>query len=220
MVGIRSSDQVLSSVINEIQPANIVLDCDGTLYRDIEAAREDFMSYLRPFIANRYSIPIIDSFEKIESLMTLHKTESEIAACLLDGIPEEDLNVEVIDQMNIDNLVDTRSRAWSLLSNFNIPITILTNNSSHFASRIIDSLGIHPANIIGESEANFIRKPDARIYALTEKMLGANAYPVIYFDDSPLCIEAGNKVGWIGVLTSFSSDVSWGSSTDTRTLFL
>lgn len=208
--------------VKEICPAHIVLDCDGTLYPNISKARADFMAHMLPFISKWFDLPLSEAANKLHALMESHHTESEIAACLLTGIPEEILNREVIDKMNIEDLLDERTRPWSSLSEIDVPITVLTNNSSYFANRIVKKLNLPIKEIIGESEAGFVRKPDIEIYKIAQNTSTGESKPVLYFDDNLSSINSAASLGWVGVLTAYKSTLIHSSQeeTDVPTLLL
>ncbi len=194
----------ISELISEHSPEYIVLDCDGTLYPDIMKAREVFYETLYAFLLKKYGFETEHAKDFIRIQKEKFNTVSEIAACLLSGVDEEEFNREVIAPMDLDMLGIGESSPWKVLSQYDIPLIIFTNNSSYFASRIASRVGVVNCvkRIFGESELGFVRKPSAEVFEVVSRSL-PQASRVLFFDDDTACIEMGKGFGWKSVHTFF-----------------
>ena len=199
----------LNKLIDKYKPTHVVLDCDGTLYPNILKARRIFDDLLSKFLFNKFGYTKEEADKFISKNKIKFNTESEIGACILSGIDNEEFIENVIKLIPLDFLGIKDSLIWTNLLKYKLPLIIFTNNSSEFALRIVEKIGISEniKHIFGEIELRFLRKPDFKAYNVVSNFLGNNVR-VIYFDDNENCLDSGKRSGWITVLTVFGDHLT------------
>ncbi|MDO8609270.1 MAG: methyltransferase domain-containing protein [bacterium] len=187
-------------------PDYIVLDCDGTLYPEIGNARTLFIKILINYLRDKFKYTEAQAFDFVSNNKTKFCTESEIGACLLAGINEDEFNQEVLKKIPLDSIGIERAFDWQKILKYNIPIIIFTNNSSFFADLIVKKIGIASdvIKIFGEKELDYKRKPDVKTFEKVTAFIGDKTR-VLYFDDNNLCLAIGKKMGWNTVKPLFKN---------------
>lgn len=197
----------LGELIDFYKPTHIVLDCDGTLYPNIFEARRIFNNLLDEFFLKKFGYTKEETDNFINENKVKFNTVSEVAACILGGVDEKIFTEAVVNQIPLDILGIENSK-WVGLLKYSLPLAIFTNNSSEFAFRIAEAIGIskNVKRIFGEVELDFLRKPDILAYKIVSDFLG-NEANVLYFDDNNECLVSGKKIGWISILSIFGESV-------------
>lgn len=210
----------VKDLIDLYNPTHIIIDCDGTLYPDIEAARKEFNNLLYVFLQNKFGYSKKEADNFISENKKKFNTVSEIAACFLAGIDEVEFNKYVLKPIQLNNLGVHRSGVWRELLEYNIPVILFTNNSSYFALCVAKEIGFYKkvASVFGEVELSFLRKPDAKTFDTVSDFISKDSR-VLYFDDDPYCITAGKKKGWESVLVTFN-EKSLFDATDNNILYI
>lgn len=198
----------LGELIDLYKPTHIVLDCDGTLYPNISEARRIFNNLLDEFFLKKFGYSKEETAKFVNENKVKFNTVSEIAACILGGIDAKMFTEGVIKQIPVETLGIKDSLRWVGLLKYSLPLVIFTNNSSEFAFRIAEAIGIskNVERIFGEVELGFVRKPDISAYKIVSDFLGSGAR-VLYFDDSNDCLVSGKKMGWVSILSIFGEIV-------------
>lgn len=187
----------INDFISKYKPDYVVLDCDGTLYPDINSVRVSFNGLLMDYLKNKFNFNELQAAEFVSNNKRKFDTESEIAACFQAGIDEDEFNIKVIEKIPLDSIGIEKSFEWKKITQQQIPIIIFTNNSSFFAHQIATKLGIISSviKIFGEKELSYKRKPDIKSFEQVVFFVGDNA-KILYFDDDDSCLITAKKFGW------------------------
>ena len=198
----------IDNYMDMFHPECVVLDCDGTLYPEIGTAREIFNDLLSEYLKNKFKYSRRQVLRFLSDNKLRFSTVSEIAACLLWGIDENELNKNVIEKMPLERIGIKRAFEWHRILKHDVPIIIFTNNSSFFARLIAKRLGIFEgvSKIFGEKELSCKRKPEIETFGRIVSFL-EDKNNILYFDDDDSCLSVGKKLGWHAVKPIFGNSI-------------
>tara|TARA_B100001765_G_scaffold212157_1_gene175743 strand:- start:83 stop:745 length:663 start_codon:yes stop_codon:yes gene_type:complete len=161
---------------------NILFDCDGVLYQDLEAVFGQVSKKMTEYISSKLNVDLI----KAKELQTnyFHKYNTSLNGLMIhhDIPPEEFLKyVHDIDLsfMKKDKLLREE------LEKLNIKKFVFTNGSKEHVKNITEHLGIEDLfdGIFDIVDAEFHPKPEAKAFDLMVKKFNIEPKETIYIED-------------------------------------
>ena len=161
---------------------NILFDCDGVLYQDLEAVFGQVSKKMTEYISSKLNVDLI----KAKELQTnyFHKYNTSLNGLMIhhDIPPEEFLKyVHDIDLsfMKKDKLLREE------LEKLNIKKFVFTNGSKEHVKNITEHLGIDDLfdAIFDIVDAGFHPKPEAKAFDLMVKKFNIEPKETIYIED-------------------------------------
>ena len=161
---------------------NILFDCDGVLYQDLEAVFGQVSKKMTEYISSKLNVDLI----KAKELQTnyFHKYNTSLNGLMIhhDIPPEEFLKyVHDIDLsfMKKDKLLREE------LEKLNIKKFVFTNGSKEHVKNITEHLGIDDLfdGIFDIVDAGFHPKPEAKAFDLMVKKFNIEPKETIYIED-------------------------------------
>ena len=179
---------------------NILFDCDGVLYQDLEAVFGQVSKKMTKYISNKLDIDLI----KAKELQTnyFHKYNTSLNGLMIHHNiqPEEFLKyVHDIDLsfMNKDQVLRNE------LEKLNTKKFVFTNGSKEHVKNITEHLGIDDLfdGIFDIVDAEFHPKPEAKAFDLMIKKFNINPKETIYIEDIAknlsIAKERGSTTVWL-----------------------
>ena len=186
---------------------NILFDCDGVLYQDLEAVFGQVSKKMTEYISSKLNVDLI----KAKELQTnyFHKYNTSLNGLMIhhDIPPEEFLKyVHDIDLsfMKKDKLLREE------LEKLNIKKFVFTNGSKEHVKNITEHLGIEDLfdGIFDIVDAEFHPKPEAKAFDLMVKKFNIEPKETIYIEDIAknlsIAKERGSTTVWL------MNDEYWG----------
>ena len=179
---------------------NILFDCDGVLYQDLEAVFGQVSKKMTEYISNKLNIDLI----KAKELQTnyFHKYNTSLNGLMIhhDIPPKEFLKyVHDIDLSFMKKDFALREE----LEKLNIKKFVFTNGSREHVKNIITHLGIDDLfdGIFDIVDAEFHPKPEAKAFDLMIKKFNINPKETIYIEDIAknlsIAKERGSTTVWL-----------------------
>ena len=179
---------------------NILFDCDGVLYQDLEAVFGQVSKKMTKYISNKLDIDLI----KAKELQTnyFHKYNTSLNGLMIhhDISPEEFLKyVHDIDLSFMKKDLVLRNE----LEKLNTKKYVFTNGSKEHVKNITKHLGIDDLfdGIFDIVDAEFHPKPEAKAFDLMVKKFNINPKETIYIEDIAknlsIAKERGSTTVWL-----------------------
>ena len=179
---------------------NILFDCDGVLYQDLEAVFGQVSKKMTEYISKKLNIDLI----KAKELQTnyFHKYNTSLNGLMIhhDILPEEFLKyVHDIDLSFMKNDLVLRGE----LEKLNIKKFVFTNGSREHVNNITTHLGINDLfdGIFDIVDAEFHPKPEAKAFDLMTKKFNINPKETLYIEDIAknlsIAKERGSTTVWL-----------------------
>ena len=179
---------------------NILFDCDGVLYQDLEAVFGQVSKKMTEYISNKLNIDLI----KAKELQTnyFHKYNTSLNGLMIhhDIPPKEFLKyVHDIDLSFMKKDFALREE----LEKLNIKKFVFTNGSREHVKNIITHLGIDDLfdGIFDIVDAKFHPKPEAKAFDLMTKKFNINPKETLYIEDIAknlsIAKERGSTTVWL-----------------------
>ena len=179
---------------------NILFDCDGVLYQDLEAVFGQVSKKMTEYISKKLNIDLI----KAKELQTnyFHKYNTSLNGLMIhhDILPEEFLKyVHDIDLSFMKKDLVLREE----LEKLNIKKFVFTNGSREHVNNITTHLGINDLfdGIFDIVDAKFHPKPEAKAFDLMTKKFNINPRETLYIEDIAknlsIAKERGSTTVWL-----------------------
>ena len=173
---------------------NILFDCDGVLYEDLEAVFGQVSKRMTQYISNKLNI---DS-KKAKELQTsyFHKYNTSLNGLMIHH------NVDPKDFLKFVHDIDLsclkiNQNLRNELTNINLKKYVFTNGSREHAKNIIRHLGIEDLfdGIFDIVDAEYFPKPDPRNYDLMLKKFQIDPKETLYIEDIAKNLSIAKKLG-------------------------
>ena len=179
---------------------NILFDCDGVLYQDLEAVFGQVSKKMTEYIAKKLNMDL----KKAKELQTnyFHKYNTSLNGLMIhhDISPEEFLKyVHDIDLSFMKKDLALREE----LEKLNIKKFVFTNGSREHVKNITTHLGINDLfdGIFDIVDAKFHPKPEARAFDLMTEKFNINPKETLYIEDIAknlsIAKERGTTTVWL-----------------------
>ena len=179
---------------------NILFDCDGVLYKDLEAVFGQVSKKMTEYISKKLNIDLI----KAKELQTnyFHKYNTSLNGLMIHhNIPPEEFlkYVHDIDLSFMKKDLVLREE----LEKLNIKKFVFTNGSKEHVKNITSHLGINDLfdGIFDIVDAKFHPKPEAKAFDLMTKKFNINPKETLYIEDIAknlsIAKERGSTTVWL-----------------------
>ena len=186
---------------------NILFDCDGVLYQDLEAVFGQVSKKMTEYISNKLNVDLI----KAKELQTnyFHKYNTSLNGLMIhhDIDPKEFLDfVHDIDLSFLEK--DTALRYE--LENINLRKFVFTNGSYNHVKHITTTLGIDDQfdGIFDIVDAEYHPKPEAKAFDLMVEKFKIDPKETLYIEDIAKNLSIGKERGTITAW--LINDEEWG----------
>ena len=173
---------------------NILFDCDGVLYQDLEAVFGQVSKKMTEYIAKKLNMDL----KKAKELQTnyFHKYNTSLNGLMMnhDIPPEEFLKyVHDIDLSFMKKDVVLRAE----LEKLDMRKLIFTNGSTDHAKNVLNHLGIDDLfeNIFDITDAEYQPKPEPKAFDLMTKKFDLEPSETIYVEDIAKNLSIGKERG-------------------------
>ena len=179
---------------------NILFDCDGVLYKDLEAVFGQVSKKMTEYISKKLNIDLI----KAKELQTnyFHKYNTSLNGLMIHhNIPPEEFlkYVHDIDLSFMKKDLVLREE----LEKLNIKKFVFTNGSKEHVKNITSHLGINDLfdGIFDIVDAKFHPKPEAKAFDLMTEKFNINPKETLYIEDIAknlsIAKERGSTTVWL-----------------------
>ncbi|WP_440908741.1 pyrimidine 5'-nucleotidase [Candidatus Pelagibacter sp.] len=186
---------------------NILFDCDGVLYQDLEAVFGQVSKKMTEYISNKLNVDLI----KAKELQTnyFHKYNTSLNGLMIhhDIDPKEFLDfVHDIDLSFLEK--DTALRYE--LENLNLRKFVFTNGSHDHVKHITTTLGIEDQfeGVFDIVDAEYHPKPEAKAFDLMVEKFKIDPKETLYIEDIAKNLSIGKERGTITAW--LINDEEWG----------
>ncbi len=186
---------------------NILFDCDGVLYQDLEAVFGQVSKRMTEYISKKLSV----NLKEAKELQTnyFHKYNTSLNGLMIHhNIPPREF-LDYVHNIDLSFLKkDTVLR--SELEGLNYKKFVFTNGSKEHVKNIITHLGIEDQfdDVFDIVDAGFHPKPEAKAFDLMLKKFNIKANESLYIEDIAKNLSIGKKRG--AVTAWLINDEYWG----------
>ena len=173
---------------------NILFDCDGVLYSDLEGVFGQVSKKMTQYISNKLNVDL----KKAKELQTnyFHKYNTSLNGLMIhhDISPREFL--DYVHDINLDFLEkDTALR--NELENINLNKFVFTNGSKEHVKNITTHLGIDDQfdGVFDIVDAEYSPKPEAKAFDLMVKKFQIDPTETLYIEDIAKNLSIGKERG-------------------------
>ena len=175
---------------------NILFDCDGVLYSDLEGVFGQVSKKMTQYISNKLNVDLKEA-KKLQTNY-FHKYNTSLNGLMIhhDIKPNEFLKyVHDIDLSFMKKDLILRSE----LEKLNLKKFIFTNGSKDHANNVITHLGINDLfdGLFDIVDAEFSPKPAAKAFDLMVKKFKINPRETLYIEDIAKNLSIGKERGTI-----------------------
>ena len=173
---------------------NILFDCDGVLYQDLESVFGQVSKRMTRYISEKLKINLVEAKELQKNYF--HKYDTSLNGLMIhhDIPPKEFLHfVHDIDLSFMEKDVVLRNEIEKL----NLRKFVFTNGSKEHVKNITSHLGIDDLfeGIFDIVDAEYHPKPAARAFDLMVKKFDINPNETIYIEDIAKNLSIGKERG-------------------------
>ena len=165
----------------------ILFDNDGTLYRIGEDFRAAVIEKMLRYISRYLGITEEQATKERKRLIKKYNVEStEFVFGLEYGMPYEDFVNNTYLTIGLESHgIQHDRRLYTMLHRAAQKKSVLTNNPSEFALKILKVLGVDDVfeHIIGSRELCFFLKPDIKAFEIALNMTGYAPEQTFFIDD-------------------------------------
>ena len=173
---------------------NILFDCDGVLYSDLEGVFGQVSKKMTQYISNKLNVDL----EEAKELQTnyFHKYNTSLNGLMIHhDIPPREF-LDYVHDINLDFLEkDTALR--SELENINLNKFVFTNGSKEHVKNITTHLGIDDQfdGVFDIVDAEYSPKPEAKAFDLMVKKFQIDPTETLYIEDIAKNLSIGKERG-------------------------
>ncbi len=173
---------------------NILFDCDGVLYSDLEAVFGQVSKRMTKYISNKLNLDLVKAKELQRNYFYKYNTSLNGLMIHHDIPPEEFLEyVHDIDLSFMEKDLVLRNE----LENINVNKFVFTNGSRAHVKNIVKTLGIEDQfkDIFDIVDAKYHPKPEARAFDLMVDKFKINPKETLYIEDIAKNLSIGKERG-------------------------
>ncbi len=173
---------------------NIVFDCDGVLYEDLEPVFGQVSKRMTQYISNKLNIDL----KKAKELQTnyFHKYNTTLNGLMIHHNVDSKDFLKFVHNIDLSCLKINESLRNELI-NLNLKKYVFTNGSKEHAENIIRHLGIENLfdDIFDIIDAEYFPKPDPKNYDLMLKKFQIDPKETLYIEDIAKNLSIAKKLG-------------------------
>tara|TARA_B100002052_G_C15813697_1_gene567138 strand:- start:657 stop:1328 length:672 start_codon:yes stop_codon:yes gene_type:complete len=173
---------------------NILFDCDGVLYEELEPVFGQVSKRMTKYISNKLNIDL----NKAKELQTkyFHKYNTSLNGLMIHHKVNPKDFLKYVHDIDLSCL--TRNKILrNELSNLNLKKYVFTNGSREHVENIIQHLGIEDLfdDIFDIVDAEYFPKPDPKNYDLMLKKFQIDPKETLYIEDIAKNLSIAKKLG-------------------------
>ena len=173
---------------------NILFDCDGVLYADLEGVFGQVSKKMTQYISNKLNVDLKEAKELQTNYF--HKYNTSLNGLMIHhDIPPREF-LEYVHDINLDFLEkDTALR--NELENINLNKFVFTNGSKEHVKNITTHLGIDDQfdGVFDIVDAEYSPKPEAKAFDLMVKKFQIDPSETLYIEDIAKNLSIGKERG-------------------------
>ena len=175
---------------------NILFDCDGVLYQDLEAVFGQVSKKMTEYISKKLNIDLI----KAKELQTnyFHKYNTSLNGLMIHhDIPPREF-LEYVHDIDLSFLEKDKTLRYEL-ENINLNKYVFTNGSKEHVKNITTHLGINDQfdGVFDIVDAEYHPKPEAKAFDLMVQKFKIDPNETLYIEDIAKNLSIGKKRGTI-----------------------
>ncbi len=177
---------------------NILFDCDGVLYQDLEAVFGQVSKKMTEYISMKLKIDL----KKAKELQTnyFHKYNTSLNGLMIHhNIPPREF-LDYVHDIDLSFLKEDKILRNELI-NLNYKKFVFTNGSKEHVKNITKSLGINDQfeDVFDIEDAEYHPKPEAKAFDLMLKKFDIQPEETLYIEDIAKNLSIGKERGAITV---------------------
>ena len=173
---------------------NILFDCDGVLYSDLEGVFGQVSKKMTQYISNKLNVDLKEAKELQTNYF--HKYNTSLNGLMIHhDIPPREF-LDYVHDINLDFLEkDTALR--NELENINLNKFVFTNGSKEHVKNITTHLGIDDQfdGVFDIVDAEYSPKPEAKAFDLMVKKFQIDPSETLYIEDIAKNLSIGKERG-------------------------
>ena len=173
---------------------NILFDCDGVLYEDLEAVFGQVSKRMTHYISNKLNIDL----KKAKELQTnyFHKYNTSLNGLMIHHKVDPKEFLKYVHDIDLSCLKKNDELRNELIK-LNLKKYVFTNGSREHAENIIRHLGIEDLfdDIFDIVDAEYFPKPDPKNYDLMLKKFRIDPKETLYIEDIAKNLSIAKKLG-------------------------
>ena len=175
---------------------NILFDCDGVLYQDLEAVFGQVSKKMTEYISKKLNIDLI----KAKELQTnyFHKYNTSLNGLMIHhDIPPREF-LEYVHDIDLSFLEKDKTLRYEL-ENMKLNKYVFTNGSKEHVKNITTHLGIDDQfdGVFDIVDAEYHPKPEAKAFDLMVQKFKINPNETLYIEDIAKNLSIGKERGTI-----------------------
>ncbi len=175
---------------------NILFDCDGVLYQDLEAVFGQVSKKMTEYISKKLNIDLI----KAKELQTnyFHKYNTSLNGLMIHhDIPPREF-LEYVHDIDLSFLEKDKTLRYEL-ENINLNKYVFTNGSKEHVKNITTHLGINDQfdGVFDIVDAEYHPKPEAKAFDLMVQKFKIDPNETLYIEDIAKNLSIGKERGTI-----------------------
>jgi len=173
---------------------NILFDCDGVLYQDLEAVFGQVSKRMTNYISKKLNLDL----KKAKELQTnyFHKYNTSLNGLMIHHDIEPNDFLKYVHDIDLDFMKKDLVLREELI-NLNLKKFVFTNGSKEHVENIINHLGIDDQfhDIFDIVDAKFHPKPEAKAFDLMVNKFNIDPKETIYIEDIAKNLSIGKVRG-------------------------
>ena len=173
---------------------NILFDCDGVLYQDLESVFGQVSKRMTKYISNKLKINLIDA-KKLQTNY-FHKYNTSLNGLMIHhDIPPQEF-LKYVHDIDLSFMQKDRTLR-SEIEKLNLKKFVFTNGSKEHVKNITSHLGIDDLfdGVFDIVDANFHPKPAAEAFDLMVKKFKIDPTETLYIEDIAKNLSIGKERG-------------------------
>ena len=186
---------------------NILFDCDGVLYSDLEAVFGQVSRKMTEYISSKLNVDL----KKAKELQTnyFHKYNTSLNGLMIHHEIDPKEFLDFVHDIDLSFLEKDTALRYEL-ENINLRKFVFTNGSQNHVKHITTTLGIDDQfeGIFDIVDAEYYPKPEAKAFDLMIEKFKINPKETLYIEDIAKNLSIGKELGTITAW--LINDEEWG----------
>lgn len=187
---------------------SIIFDNDGALYPLEQRFIDDIVNRMVRHLSTELKITECEVRTERERLMDKYDVQStEVVFAKEHGVDMSELIRHTYLAVGISEYGNgSKERLSEFLCDIDVPKSVLTNNPSQFACRVLNHLGVADLfeHIIGSEELEYQLKPKVEAFYRALEITGYDSKTTLFVDDNPEFLVGAKEAGLITALIGAS----------------
>ena len=186
---------------------NIIFDCDGVLYKDLEAVFGQVSIRMTQYISKKLNLDL----KKAKELQTnyFHKYNTSLNGLMIHHNINPSEFLKYVHEINLDFMKKDLELRKELLK-LHVKKFVFTNGSHDHVANITKSLGIDDLfdGVFDITDCNYIPKPALDPYIKLIDKFNINSQETVFIEDIAINLKPAKKIGMKTVW--LMNDEYWG----------